>query len=176
MNGETTTATTASAKAGKGSSTGSHPESGSGRGSGEVARSERSVLVSEHGRTSIADVVVSKIAGMATREVSGVHDLGGGASRAVGQLRQRIPGARASMSQGVSVEVGERQTAIDLDIVVEYGVAIADLAAGIRRNVIAAVEQMTGLEVTEVNIVVHDVYLGDGNDSDTDNERTSRVE
>jgi len=93
-----------------------------------------------------------------------VHDVGGGTSRAIGALRERIPGARVNQSQGVSVEVGERQAAVDIDIVAEYGVSIADLAAGIRRNVITAVERMTGLEVTEVNIVVHDVYLDEGDD------------
>ena len=66
-----------------------------------------------------------------------------------------------SKAQGVSVEVGEQQTAIDLDIVVEYGVSIADLSQGIRRNVINSVEQMTGLDVTEVNINVDDVHLPD---------------
>jgi len=119
-------------------------------------------LVSEKGRTTIADVVVSKIAGIATREVTGVHDLGGGAARAVGALRDRIPGATTNHSQGVSVEVGERQAAVDIEIVAEYGVSIADLAGGIRQNVIFAVERMTGLEVTEVNVTVHDVFLDDG--------------
>lgn len=100
-----------------------------------------------------------KVAGLATREVSGVVELGGGASRAVGMLRERIPGASQSAAQGVSVEVGERQAAIDLDLVVEYGVAIADVAAAVRRNVITSVERMTGLEVTEVNVAVNDVHL-----------------
>lgn len=116
-------------------------------------------LVTEQGKTSIADTVVSKIAGIAAREISGVHDLGGGTARAVGALRERIPGSRTNLSQGVAVEVGEHQAAVDLDIVAEYGVAIADLAAAIRRNVVDAVERMTGLEVTEVNITVHDVFL-----------------
>jgi len=126
-----------------------------------VAKTTSSALASDHGRTSISDTVVSKIAGIATREVHGVYNLGGGATRAVGALRERIPGSRTNHSQGVSVEVGERQAAIDIDIVAEYGVAIADLAAGIRQNVIAAVERMTALEVTEVNVVVHDVHLED---------------
>lgn len=123
-----------------------------------------SALVSAQGKTSIADTVVSKIAGIATREVSGVYALGGGTSRVVGALRERIPGASTNHAQGVSVEVGEKQAAVDLDIVAEYGVAIADLASGIRRNVIAAVERMTGLEVTEVNISVNDVHLDEPSD------------
>ncbi|KIQ16841.1 Asp23/Gls24 family envelope stress response protein [Rhodococcus sp. MEB064] len=125
-------------------------------------------LVASDGRTTIADVVVSKIAGIATREVQGVHDVGGGATRAIGALRERIPGARVNHSQGVSVEVGESQAAVDIDIVADYGVSIADLATGIRRNVIDAVERMTGLQVTEVNITVHDVYLFEEEDTHDD--------
>lgn len=126
-----------------------------------VAKSTKSALVTDNGRTSIADVVVSKIAGIATREVPGVYAVGGGAARAVGALRERIPGARTNRSQGVAVEVGERQAAVDVDIVAEYGVAIHDLSQDIRRNVIGAVQRMTGLEVTEVNVRVHDVHFED---------------
>ncbi|QGU02895.1 Alkaline shock protein 23 [Corynebacterium kalinowskii] len=114
----------------------------------------------ERGHTHIEDTVVSKIAGMAAREVSGVHALGGGTARMVGALRETIPGSRTNMHQGVSVEVGETQAAVDVSIVAEYGVAIHELAEAIRRNVIAAIERMTGLEVTEVNITVHDIHLG----------------
>jgi uncharacterized alkaline shock family protein YloU len=102
---------------------------------------------------------VQKIAGLATREVAGVHALGGGAARAFSAIRERIPGATASAGQGVSVEVGEKQAAVDLQVVVEYGVAIADLARSVRRNVITAVERMTGLAVVEVNIHVGDVHI-----------------
>lgn len=132
-------------------------------------------LTTSHGKTTIADVVVSKIAGLAAREVNGVHDLGGNATRAVGAIRERIPGASTNYSQGVSVEVGEKQAAVDIDIVAEYGVSISDLAAGIRRNVIAALERMTGLEVVEVNITVHDVYVA-SQDDDTPEAHLTRVE
>ncbi len=117
-----------------------------------------------HGRTHIAETVVSKIAGIAAREVPGVYALGGGAARAFGAIRERIPGASSNVSQGVAVEVGERQAAIDLDIVVDYGVAITDLARAIRRNVIGALERMTGLEVVEVNVSVNDVHLPSDDD------------
>jgi uncharacterized alkaline shock family protein YloU len=140
------------------------------------AQQSDSALVSSHGSTSIADTVVSKIAGIATREVSGVYDLGGGATRMVGALRERIPGANTNHAQGVSVEVGEKQAAVDIDIVADYGVAITDLATGIRRNVIAAVERMTGLEVTEVNITVNDVHLDDGSDDDDQPAPPARVQ
>ncbi len=133
-----------------------------------VASRGDSALVSSLGKTTIAETVVSKIAGIATREVDGVHALGGGTARAVGALRERIPGARTNHAQGVSVEVGEKQAAVDLDVVADYGVAITDLAEGIRRNVINSVERMTGLQVTEVNITVHDVYLDDGSNTEDD--------
>jgi uncharacterized alkaline shock family protein YloU len=112
------------------------------------------------GKTTIASSVVQKIAGMAAREVAGVHALGGGVSRAFGALRDRIPGGGQTVStSGIAVEVGEKQTAIDLDVVVEYGAGIVDLASAVRRNVINAVEQMTGLDVIEVNIAVNDIHL-----------------
>ena len=139
----------------------------------DVVSHGESALRSSQGRTTIADTVVSKIAGIATREVSGVHAVGGGTARAVGALRERIPGARTNQSQGVAVEVGEKQAAVDLDIIADYGVAIADLVEGIRRNVIGSVERMTGLQVTEVNITVHDVYLDDGGNDDDDGDASA---
>jgi uncharacterized alkaline shock family protein YloU len=118
-----------------------------------------SVLQTSQGNTTIADGVVQKIAGLAAREVSGVYALGGGAARAFGALRERIPGASQTAGQGVSVEVGEKQAAVDLDIITEYGAPIAEIARSVRRNVVNAVEGMTGLQVTEVNIAVNDIHL-----------------
>ncbi len=125
-------------------------------------------LVSEHGKTSIADSVVTKIAGVATREISGVHDMGTGASRMFGVIREKMPvgSDTPSASRGVSVEVGERQAAVDLDVVIDYGVSIVDVAESIRGNVIRRVETMTGLEVTEVNISIDDVWLGEDEDEE----------
>ena len=123
-----------------------------------------SALVTTLGKTTVADTVVAKIAGIAVREVPGVHALGGGAAGVVGSLRERIPGGRTNHSQGVSVEVGERQAAVDVQLVAEYGVSIADLADGIRRAVIGALTRMTSLDVTEVNVEVQDVYLASADD------------
>ncbi|MHA6803672.1 Asp23/Gls24 family envelope stress response protein [Salinifilum ghardaiensis] len=125
-------------------------------------------LENSQGTTTISNMVVSKIAGLAAREVNGVHDFGVGASRAFGAMHERIPGARSSTSQGVAVEVGQRQAAIDLTVVVEYGASIVEIARAIRRNVIGALEQMTGLEVVEVNINVVDLHLpGDDEEGST---------
>ncbi|MFD2077964.1 Uncharacterized conserved protein YloU, alkaline shock protein (Asp23) family [Actinopolymorpha cephalotaxi] len=126
---------------------------------GAVATRSGTDLAGSGGRTVIADAVVAKIVGMATREVRGVYAMGAGISRAFGAVRERIGGSTSTVTQGVAVEVGERQAAIDLDVVVEYGVSIPDLAAGIRRNVVGAVEKLCGLEVTEVNITVGDIHL-----------------
>ncbi|WP_433787479.1 Asp23/Gls24 family envelope stress response protein [Actinomycetospora sp. CA-101289] len=132
------------------------------------------------GKTTIASGVVQKIAGIAARDVSGVYSMGGGVSRAFGAIRERIPGGTGtSQAAGVQVEVGEKQAAIDLDIVVEYGAGIVELARAVRRNVIAAVEQMTGLEVIEVNIAVNDIHMpGDDNNDDdqTPSQPSTRVE
>ncbi|HVL06494.1 MAG TPA: Asp23/Gls24 family envelope stress response protein [Acidimicrobiales bacterium] len=132
----------------------------------DIRGAEGGALVTGQGRTSIADSVVEKIAGVAAREVSGVHEMGRGAARAFGTIKEKIPvGASGpNMTQGVKVEVGERQAAIDIDLVVEYGVSIPDVAQAVRDNVIQRIERMTGLEVTEVNVSVDDVYLG-GDDS-----------
>lgn len=147
------------------------------RAGGAVSRSpasDGSILVTQEGRTSIADSVVRKIAGIATREIAGVHSLGTSGTRAFGAMRQRIPGSSGpNVAQGVSVEVGEQQAAIDLDVVVEYGVSIPTLANAIRGNVMSSIQRMTGLEVVEVNLSVDDVHLhGDGEDS----EQPSRVQ
>ncbi len=124
-----------------------------------LSQASPSALQTSQGNTTIADGVVQKIAGLAAREVSGVYALGGGAARAFGSLRERIPGATQTAGQGVSVEVGERQAAVDLDVVTEYGAPIAEIARSVRRNVVNAVEGMTGLQVTEVNIAVNDIHL-----------------
>ena len=116
-------------------------------------------LQTELGTTTIADGVVAKIAGIAAADVEGVYALGGGAARAFSAIRERIPGGTTNHAQGISVEVGEREAAIDVDLVAEYGVSVVDLAEGVRRNIITSVERMTGLHVIEVNISVNDVHL-----------------
>lgn len=123
-------------------------------------------LTSEHGNTTIADLVVAKIVALATREVDGVYAMGGGTARMMGAVRQRVPGIQASATQGVAVEVGARQAAADIDLVVEYGVSIPDLATAVRNNVINSVERICGLEVTEVNVGIDDIHLPGEADTD----------
>lgn len=143
---------------------------------GGMQKKPSSALSTPQGKTSIADSVVAKIAGMAAREVDGVYKMGTGAARAMGSLRGHLPGGTGpNVTSGVAVEVGETQAAIDLDVVVEYGVSIGDLSQGIRRNVISSVERMTGLQVTEVNIAVDDVHLPDEQDDSSAEDSQPRV-
>jgi uncharacterized alkaline shock family protein YloU len=138
--------------------------------SGERRPAGGTALASEHGRTAIDDTVVAKVAGMAAREVPGVHELGAGAARAMGAVTQRV-GIADIRSQGVSVDVGERQAAADLTLVIEYGESIPKVSQRVRENVITRVEGICGLEVTEVSIAVNDLHFP-GDDQPDD----SRVE
>jgi uncharacterized alkaline shock family protein YloU len=131
----------------------------------------RSELVTPYGKTSISESVVAKIAGVSASEIDGVHAMGKGRARALGAIRDKLPvGSGANPGQGVSVEVGERQAAVDLDLVVDYGRSIVSVAQAVRENVIGNIERMTGLEVTEVNVAVDDVWMGE------DDEAESRVQ
>ncbi|MCB5275333.1 Alkaline shock protein 23 [Arthrobacter sp. SO5] len=129
-------------------------------------------LHTERGNTTIEETVVQKLAGIATREVPGVYAMGSAGRRAFSAMTERIPGSQTNVSGGVSVEKGERQTAIDVSIVVEYGVSIVDVSQGIRRNVIQAVEHATGLEVLEVNVNVTDVHLPDDDQHGQQDQKT----
>lgn len=125
----------------------------------------RNRLRTEDGKITVAEGVVQKIAGKACREVGGVHAMGTGGARTFGAIRERIPGSSGpNVAQGVGVEVGETQAAVDLDIVVEYGASIVDVGRGIQRNVKQAIERMTGLQVVEVNVNIDDVHLPDSDD------------
>jgi uncharacterized alkaline shock family protein YloU len=115
------------------------------------------------GKTVINDGVVSKVAGIAAREARGVYALGGGAARAFGAIRDAIN--TTDLSQGISVEVGETQVAVDVTIVAEYPAPLQDVADGVRTAVIRAIETIVGMEVTEVNVTVNDVHLPSDDDS-----------
>ena len=121
----------------------------------------RDALHTDRGATTIEETVVQKLAGIATREVPGVYAMGSAGRRAFSALTERIPGSQTNVSGGVSVEKGERQTAIDVSIVIDYGFSVVEVSQGIRRNIIQSVERATGLEVLEVNINVTDVHLPD---------------
>ena len=128
------------------------------RSSSAVRSRGEGVLTTDRGTTSLGDAVVTKVAGIAAREVPGVYELGGGAARAIGSVSQRV-GLGSQRTQGVSVEVGEREAAIDLTLVIDYGESIPQVSQEVRDNVIKRVEGITGLSVKEVNIAVDDLYF-----------------
>lgn len=141
------------------------------RGSTDVEQTRRTgPLQTDRGDTTIEETVVQKLAGMATREVPGVYAMGNAARRAFSAMTERIPGSQTNVSNGVSVEKGERQAAVDVSIVVEYGYSVVEVSQAIRRNVIRSVENATGMEVLEVNVNVTDVHLP-GEDSDDGSDR-----
>lgn len=109
------------------------------------------------GRTTIEDAVVAKIAGIAAREVPGVFALGGGAARVVGAIRDALN--NADLSQGIRVEVGETQVAVDITIVAEYPVSLQKVADDVRAAVHRAMVELVGMEVAEVNVTVNDVHI-----------------
>lgn len=127
-----------------------------------------------HGTTKVDDGVVAKIAGIAAREVPGVHDLGGGAARAIGALRTRLN--QADQSQGITVEVGETQAAVDVTVVAEYPIPLHHVADGIRTAITTAIETLVGLEVTQVNVEITDVHIPSDDDADADATAAPRVQ
>ena len=124
----------------------------------------QSPLQSDLGTTTIQDSVVSAIVGIAAEEVDGVASSHGGtrlpgdSSPTVGEFVDNITGG-TSRTRGVSVDVGERQAAADITVNVLYGRSIPQVTNAVREHVIERVQNMTGLEVTEVNIQVNDVIL-----------------
>ncbi|MCD1260685.1 Asp23/Gls24 family envelope stress response protein [Paenibacillus athensensis] len=106
------------------------------------------------GSIQIAPEVIEIIAGLATVEVQGVAGMSGGFAGGIAELL-----GRKNLSKGVKVEVGHREAAIDVSIIVDYGHRIPEVASDIQQNVKQAIESMTGLSVVEVNVHIHDVHF-----------------
>ena len=104
------------------------------------------------GSIRIADEVVGIIAGLAATEIDGIAGMSGGL---VGGIAEML--GKKNFAKGVKVEVGEREAAVDLYIIVKYGVRIPDVALSVQENVKQAIETMTGLSVVEVNVHVQGV-------------------
>lgn len=124
-------------------------------------------LETDRGRTTIADNVVAKVVGIAAREVPGVHDMGGTTARAIGSVTSRV-GLADERTQGVSVEVGQKEAAADLTLVVEYGESIPRVSQEVRDNVVRRVEGICGLAVTEVNVTINDLHFPGDEDASAD--------
>jgi len=125
------------------------------------------------GKTVIVDPVIAKIAGIAAREVPGVFALGGGAARLVGSIRDAI--GNTDLSQGVKVEVGETEVAADVTIVVEYPLPLQQVADQVRAAVAAAITDLIGMQVAEINVTVTDVHIPGDDDTEVATVEESRV-
>ncbi|HLI61548.1 MAG TPA: Asp23/Gls24 family envelope stress response protein [Solirubrobacteraceae bacterium] len=115
-------------------------------------------LETERGTTTIAEIVVTKVAGIAAREVAGVHRLGSAVSRAFGAVTQRLQVSDGS-TQGVNVEVTETDARVSMSVVIDYGESIPEVAQAIRDNVVRRIEATTGLHCAAVDIAVTDLYF-----------------
>ena len=118
-----------------------------------------STIAAEYERTDIGTIqiapeVIEVIAGLATIEVDGVAGMSGGFAGGIVELL-----GRKNLSKGVKVEVGSREAAVDVNIIVEYGIRIPEIASEIQLNVKRSIEMMTGLHVVEVNVHIHDVHF-----------------
>ncbi|HEX2954308.1 MAG TPA: Asp23/Gls24 family envelope stress response protein [Bacillota bacterium] len=107
---------------------------------------------SDTGSIRIANEVVGIIAGIAASEIKGVAGMSGGVVDGIAELLKK-----KNMSKGVKVEVGEKEAAVDLYVIIEYGTKVPDVAYAIQENVKKAIESMTGLRVVEVNVHIQGV-------------------
>ena len=115
------------------------------------------------GDTTVTDGVIAKVAGLAVRDIPGVHALGGGAARVIGQLRDRI--GQTDLTQGIAVDVQEAGVAFQVTLVAEYGVPLQHVAAEVRAAISEAVRELVGRPVARVDVTVADIVLP-GEDSD----------
>jgi uncharacterized alkaline shock family protein YloU len=129
-------------------------------------------LPAERGRTTIADEVVEKIAGIAAREVPGVYDLGGDVARVFSAVKERLHlGDEKSDNKGVSVKLNGRTAEIEIVIVIEYGFQVFSVTEKVREKVISSVENLLGLEVTNVDVNVDDIHVEESGPVGNDEER-----
>lgn len=107
----------------------------------------------DNNKIRIADEVVAVIAGKAVSEVSGVYEMSGGFAGGIGEVLS----GKKNLAKGIKVSATEKDAKIDVNIIVEYGIRIPEIAFEIQTKVKKAVETMTGLKVTEVNVHVQGV-------------------
>jgi uncharacterized alkaline shock family protein YloU len=110
--------------------------------------------LNDMGTVKISEEVVAIIAGIAAMDVPGVAGMSGGIAGGIAEML-----GRKNLSKGVKVEVGEKEAAVDLYIIVEYGCRIPDVSWNIQERVKKAIETMTGLDVVEVNIHIQGVNI-----------------
>ena len=129
---------------------------------------EEITIENEEGESSnikISNDVVAVIAGKAVSEAPGVYAMAGGFAGGISEVLS----GKKNLSKGIKVEVGEKETRIDVNIIVEYGTRIPDVAFDIQNRVKSAVEGMTGLKVVAVNVHVQGVNTETQEENNTEN-------
>ena len=119
--------------------------------------------MNELGNIKIADDVVKTISAKAAQDVAGVYKLAGGMADEVSKML-----GKKRLTNGVKVEVGEKECSVEVYVIVEYGYQISEVAQNIQKNVLTAVTTMTGLKVVEFNVFVQDVKILDTNYEEKD--------
>lgn len=133
---------------------------------------EGEVTLENNSNIKIADDVIAVIAGAAASEVPGVSSMAGGFAGGISEVFS----GKKNFAKGIKVEAGEKETRIDVNIIVEYGVRIPDVAFEIQNRVKKAVESMTGLKVLDVNVHVQGVNTDSNNVEEVKNEGSNRPE
>ena len=126
----------------------------------------------ENSNIKIADDVIAVIAGAAASEVPGVASMAGGFAGGISEVFS----GKKNFAKGIKVEAGEKETRIDVNIIVEYGVRIPDVAFEIQNRVKKAVESMTGLKVVDVNVHVQGVNTDSNNMNEVKTEDSDKTE
>jgi len=119
------------------------------------------------GTIQIAPEVIEVIAGLATIEVEGIAGMSGGLAGGIAELL-----GKKNVSKGVKVEVGQKEAAVDVSVIIQYGFKIPEVASNVQENIKRSIEIMTGLNVVEVNVHVHDVHLKAEEKADTEEQAT----
>lgn len=130
------------------------------------------VTLESNSNIKIADDVIAVIAGAAASEVPGVASMAGGFAGGISEVFS----GKKNFAKGIKVEAGEKETRIDVNIIVEYGVRIPDVAFEIQNRVKKAVESMTGLKVLDVNVHVQGVNTDSNNIEEVKTEDSNKTE
>ena len=133
---------------------------------------EKGENIEDNSNIRIADDVVAVIAGVAVSEVPGVAEMSGGFAGGISEVLS----GKKNLSKGIKVESSEKQTKIDVNIIVEYGIRIPDVAFEIQNRVKKAVESMTGLKVVDVNVHVQGVNTDSNNMNEVKTEDSNKTE
>jgi len=123
------------------------------------------VKTQEIGQIQIADEVIAIIAGIAATEVDGIAGMSGNITGDIAELL-----GRKNLSKGVKIAVGQKEVSIELNIIIEFGVKIPKVALEVQKKVQGAVETMTGLVVTEINLNIMGIHFGKEKQNDIDKE------